>query len=89
MTYYCKKCDNNSWSAPFDDNLCDTCWNFNQMGNFAIIFWHETNNNERVYPLMNTKGQLKTFKTLAKADNYANNEFGENARVIKLATVTD
>lgn len=25
-TFYCKKCNNNSWNAPFIDNLCDKCW---------------------------------------------------------------
>lgn len=26
MSFYCKKCATQSMSEPFEDNLCDQCW---------------------------------------------------------------
>jgi len=30
-TYFCKTCDNNSWSEPFENDQCDKCWDKEQI----------------------------------------------------------
>jgi hypothetical protein len=54
MNYYCKQCDNSSWSEPFEDGLCDDCWDeesaakdrvgFNTAGQDCIYAHHHPEN---------------------------------------------
>lgn len=39
MSYYCKQCGAQAMNEPFDENLCDECFDANA-DKFGNMFWH-------------------------------------------------